>query len=104
VSGVIARLALSTASVARRTSARAGCGPCSRSTSDRIPRPGDPIRLGKLIGDIATGRVTDAGADGKDEAAVALARKGGAARSASMTPQRRAEIAKKGAAKRCGDN
>ena len=38
--------------------------------------------------------------DGKDPAAKALGAKGGAARAKSMTPQRRAEIAKKAAAKR----
>jgi hypothetical protein len=38
--------------------------------------------------------------DGKDPAAKALGKKGGAARAAKMTPERRAEIAKKAAAKR----
>jgi hypothetical protein len=38
--------------------------------------------------------------DGKDPAAKALGKKGGAARAKSMTPERRAEIAKKAAAKR----
>jgi ubiquinone biosynthesis protein UbiJ len=68
----------------------------------RIPRPRDPIQLAKLIGDIATGQVVDAVDDGKDEAAAAMGRKGGASRAASMTPERRAEIAKKAAAKRWG--
>jgi hypothetical protein len=40
--------------------------------------------------------------DGKDPAAKALGRKGGAARAKSMPPERRAEIAKKAAAKRWG--
>ncbi len=40
--------------------------------------------------------------DGKDPAAKALGAKGGAARAAKMTPERRAEIAKKAAAKRWG--
>ena len=35
--------------------------------------------------------------DGKDPAAKALGRKGGAARAAKMTPERRAEVAKKAA-------
>lgn len=52
--------------------------------------------------DIATGQVPDAVDDGKDAGAAAMGRKGGAARSASMTPERRAEIAKKAAAKRWG--
>jgi hypothetical protein len=38
--------------------------------------------------------------DGKDPAAKALGKKGGTARAASMTPERRAEIARKAAAKR----
>lgn len=66
----------------------------------RIPRPRDPIALAKLIGDIATGEVKDAVDDGKDAAAAEMGRKGAAARAAGMTPERRAEIAKKAAAKR----
>jgi hypothetical protein len=38
--------------------------------------------------------------DGKDPAAKALGKKGGAARAKNMTPERRAEIAKKAAASR----
>ncbi len=38
--------------------------------------------------------------DGKDPAAKALGKKGGAARAKSMTPERRVEIAKKAAATR----
>ncbi len=66
----------------------------------RIPRPRDPIALAKLIGDIATGEVLDKVNDGKDTAAAEMGRKGGAARSAGMTQDRRVEIAKKAAAKR----
>ena len=40
--------------------------------------------------------------DGKDPAANALGKKGGAAWAAKMTPERRAEIAKKAATKRWG--
>lgn len=68
----------------------------------RTPRPRDPIQLGKLMVDIATGQVPDAVDDGKDEAAAAMGRKGAAARAAGMSPERRAEIAKKAAAKRWG--
>ncbi|MBU8547321.1 MULTISPECIES: hypothetical protein [Roseomonadaceae] len=68
----------------------------------RIPRPRDPIALAKLIGDIATGEVVDKVDDGKDPAAAEMGRKGAAARSAGMTAERRAEIAKKAAAKRWG--
>jgi general stress protein YciG len=38
----------------------------------------------------------------KDKAAQEMGRKGGAARAAKMTPERRAEIARKAAAKRWG--
>ena len=54
-----------------------------------------------LIGKIATGESEDvAPDDGKDKAAQAMGKKGGKARAASMTPERRAEIAKAAAAKR----
>ena len=66
----------------------------------RLPRPRDPLALAKLIGDIATGQVVDAVEDGKDAAAAAMGRKGGAARAASMTPEQRAERARMAAAKR----
>jgi hypothetical protein len=50
---------------------------------------------------ILTGEETETLADeGKNAAAVALGKKGGAARAARMTPERRVEIAKKAAAKR----
>ena len=66
-------------------------------------RPADAVGLAVLIGKIATGEVEDVPADdGKDPAAKALGKKGGAARAASMTPERRAEIAKQAAAKRWG--
>lgn len=64
-------------------------------------RPRDPLELAKLIGDIATGQITEKTDDGKDSAAVSLGRrgglKGGAARKAALSPERRAEIAKKAA-------
>lgn len=67
-------------------------------------RPADAIGLAVLIGKIATGEVEDtAPDDGKDKAAQAMGKKGGKARAASMTPERRAEIAKKAAAKRWTD-
>jgi hypothetical protein len=51
-----------------------------------------------LIAKIATGDVEDAPEDeGKDAAAEALDKKGGAARAKSMTPERRVEIAKRAA-------
>ena len=64
-------------------------------------RPADAVGLAVMVGRIATGEIEDSReGDGKDPAAKALGKKGGAARAASMTPQRRAEIARKAAAKR----
>jgi hypothetical protein len=67
-------------------------------------RPRDPSQLGKFIVDVATGQVEDRQPtleqEGKDPAAAALGRKGGKARAAKMSPERRAEIARQGAAKR----
>jgi len=50
-----------------------------------------------MVGKIATGEVEDGAPDddGEDKAAQAMGKKGGAARATSMTPERRAEIAKK---------
>lgn len=64
-------------------------------TTRPLPRLRDPISLAKLIGDIATGLVEDAVDNGKDAAAVAMGHKGEAARAATMTPEKRAKIAKK---------
>jgi len=69
-------------------------------TQKRTPRPRDPIQLGKLMVDIATGQVPDAVDDGKDVAAASLGQRGGAARARSLTAEQRAEIARRGAAKR----
>ena len=75
----------------------------------RKPRPRDPNQLGKMIVDIATGEAEDKPDERpidptKDPAAVSLGRrgglKGGKARAAKLTPEQRAEIAKKAAAKR----
>lgn len=64
-------------------------------------RPADVIGNAVRVMRIATGDEADTIVDdGKDPAAKALGKKGGAARAASMTPERRAEIAKKAAAKR----
>jgi len=65
-------------------------------------RPGDVIGAAIMVAKIATGEIEESTEvdDGKDPAAKALGKKGGAARAKSMTPERRAEIAKKAAAKR----
>ena len=67
-------------------------------------RPADVIGNAVKVMRIATGEEaeTSPADDGKDPAAKALGKKGGAARAANMTPERRAEIAKKAAAKRWG--
>lgn len=69
-------------------------------TQKRTPRPRDPIQLGKLMVDIATGQVPDTVEDGKDAAAASLGQRGGAARARNLTAEQRAEIAKKGATTR----
>ena len=64
-------------------------------------RPAGVNARAVLIATIPTGAVDDAPEDdGKDPAVKALGKKGGAARAKNMTPERRAEIAKKAAAKR----
>jgi hypothetical protein len=65
-------------------------------------RPADVIGAAVKVMRIATGEEPeDFGADdGKDPAAKALGKKGGAARAKSLTPERKAEIAKKAADKR----
>jgi hypothetical protein len=70
----------------------------------RLKRPRDPIQLGKLIVDIATGQIEDCADDGKDPAASELGRlgglKGGRARAKSLAPERRREIAARAASAR----
>jgi hypothetical protein len=69
-------------------------------------RPRDANQLARSIVDIATGETSDQQPldEGKDPAAVSLGRrgglKGGKARAASLTPERRSEIAKKAAVNR----
>jgi hypothetical protein len=62
-------------------------------------RPADVIGLAVMIGKIATGEVEDT-RDDVSSAAAQMGKLGGKARAAAMTPERRAEIAKKAAAKR----
>lgn len=66
-------------------------------------RPVDVIGAAGKVMRIATGEKEDAPPDdGKDAAAVSMGRRGGVARAARMTPERRTEIAKAAAAKRWG--
>ena len=64
-------------------------------------RPADVIVNAVRVMQIATGEAEEEyDDDGKDKAAQALGRKGGAARAAKLTPEQRSEIARKAAAKR----
>lgn len=65
-------------------------------------RPADVIGAAVKVMRIAIGEEKDAPSpdSGKDAAAVSMGKRGGAARAAAMTPERRAEIAKTAAAKR----
>ena len=67
-------------------------------------RPADAIARAVKVARIATGEIEDdiptPEAEGKDPAAVSMGKRGGKARAEKMTPERRAEIAKKAAAKR----
>jgi hypothetical protein len=65
-------------------------------------RPADVVSNAIRVAKIATGEAEEEYVEKpeKDEAAAALGRKGGAARAKAMTPEKRAEIARKAAAKR----
>ncbi len=63
-------------------------------------RPADAIGLAVMVGRIATGEIEDQTDAALSSAAAELGRKGGAARAANMTPERRAEIASQAAKKR----
>jgi hypothetical protein len=75
-------------------------GPCGEK------RPADVIGNAVHVMRIATGEIEEQlvtpESEGKDPNAAALGRKGGRARAEGMTPERRAEIARKAAAKRWG--
>ena len=61
-------------------------------------RPADVIGNAVKVARIATGEDEEQKTeDGKDKAAVSLGRRGGRARADTMTPDRRAEIAKEAA-------
>lgn len=72
----------------------------------RTPRPRDPVQLGKLMVDIATGQVPDAVDDGKDAGAVARGKagglKGGRGRADRLNPEERTAISRAAALKRWG--
>ena len=59
-------------------------------------RPADAIGLAVMIGRIATGEIEDE-RDGIASAAAQMGKLGGKARAAAMTPERRADIARRAA-------
>lgn len=67
-------------------------------------RPADTVANAIRVAKIVTGEAEEefVAKPEKNEDAAALGRKGGAARAAKMDPERRAEIARKAAAKRWG--
>ncbi|MCH7710359.1 MAG: RNA-binding protein [Proteobacteria bacterium] len=68
-------------------------------------RPADVIGTAIKVARIATGEVEeDTGDDGKNKAAQELGRLGGQARAKKLSKERRAEIARKAAAKRWAKN
>ncbi|MER8503259.1 histone H1 [Mesorhizobium sp. M1142] len=74
----------------------------------RTRRPRDPNQLAKLIADIAAGETPDRLMldDGRDLAAVLMGRKGGLkggkARAKALSPEQRADIARRAAQARWG--
>jgi len=69
----------------------------------RPKRPRDPAQLAKLMIDIASGEIEDRELTpeerGKDPAAAAVGQRGGKTRAGKLSPQKRAEIARKAAQK-----
>lgn len=62
----------------------------------RKKRPRDPVQLGKLIVEIATGQVADAEDTPRAHQARVAGTKGGPARAVKLTPEQRSEIARLG--------
>jgi hypothetical protein len=73
-------------------------------TAKAPKRPRDFSQAAKFVVDVATGQTEDReptdAERGKDPAAAALGRKGGKARAESLSAAKRAEIAKRAAARR----
>ncbi|RAI43328.1 hypothetical protein [Rhodoplanes roseus] len=75
--------------------------------TERTPkRPRDPNQLARFIVDVATGEVEDRPPtpeeQGKDPAAVALGAKGGKARAAALSTEKRRQISRDAAIARWG--
>ena len=69
-------------------------------TTTRKKRPRDPVQLGKLIVDIATGQAEKMAETPRIARARTAGEKGGPARAARLTPEQRSEIAHTAAAAR----
>jgi len=69
-------------------------------------RPADAVARAVKVAKIATGEIEEGKPEeeskDKDEAAVSMGKRGGKARASKLTPEQRAEIARKAAAKRWG--
>ena len=67
-------------------------------------RPADSVARAVKVAKIATGEIEENKPEdeskGKDEAAVSMGKRGGKARASKLTPEQRAEIARKAAQKR----
>lgn len=67
-------------------------------------RPADAVARAVKVAKIATGEIEEDKPEdeskGKDEAAVSMGKRGGKARASKLTPEQRAEIARKAAQKR----
>lgn len=73
-------------------------------TVKHLKRPRDPIQLGKLIVDIATGQVQEPEETPIEKRARAAGKRGGPARATSLTSKQRSEIARVAAAARWKKN
>jgi hypothetical protein len=62
-------------------------------TTKRLKRPRDPIQLGKLIVDIATGQLQEPEETSAEKRARNAGQKGGKTRAKKLTPAQRSEIA-----------
>jgi len=62
-------------------------------TTKRLKRPRDPIQLGKLIVDIATGQIQEPEETAAERKARKAGQKGGKVRAEKLTPAERSDIA-----------
>src|SRR3954451_10314882 len=87
-------------SASHSVASRPGWNHTTGMTTTRKKRPRDPVQLGKLIVDIATGQVDETPETPLVTRARTAGAKGGPARAARLTPEQRSEIAHIAAAAR----